>query len=214
MIYLCESKHLLNLVDAAMSDLFSIRIFLDSLNRVGSHISEKKAASTNLEPRVLFVKRILPIAGLWCFSVLLQSIANTCRLQENITHLRHDLDEIVGCANLYKQEVNDLHVERNMLRLEINKLSKLREENIATMERDKTSIQDLREQNADVVGKWNQAVIDLVPAHRDLNEALETLQESNTEVRSALGYINVLLMRIKDLRGQLPVEEDVDGTVE
>ncbi|KAK1665989.1 hypothetical protein QYE76_054148 [Lolium multiflorum] len=74
-----------------------------------------------------------------------ESIANTCRLQENITHLRHDLDEIVGCANLYKQEVNDLRVERNMLRLEINKLSKLQEENIATMERDKTSIQDLRE---------------------------------------------------------------------
>ena len=160
------------------------------------------------------MKRILPISGLWCFSVLLQSIANTCRLQENITHLRHDLDEIVGCANLYKQEVNDLRVERNMLRLEINKLSKLQEENIATMERDKTSIQDLREQNADVVGKWNQAAIDLVSARRDLNEALETLHESNTEVRSALGYINVLLMRIEDLRGQLPVEEDVDGTVE
>jgi chromosome segregation ATPase len=101
-----------------------------------------------------------------------------------------------------------------MLRLEINKLSKLQEENIATMERDKTSIQDLREQNADVVGKWNQAAIDLVSARRDLNEALETLHESNTEVRSALGYINVLLMRIEDLRGQLPVEEDVDGTVE
>jgi hypothetical protein len=54
-------------------------------------------------------------------------------------------------------------------------LSKLQEENIATMERDKTSIQDLCEQNADVVGKWNQATIDLVSARRDLKEALEAL---------------------------------------
>ena len=101
-----------------------------------------------------------------------------------------------------------------MLRLEINKLSKLQEENIAMMERDKTFIQDLRKQNADIVGKWNRAVIDLVSARRDLNEALETLQESNIEVRSALGYVNVLLMRIEDLHAQRPVEEDVDGTVE
>jgi hypothetical protein len=101
-----------------------------------------------------------------------------------------------------------------MLRLEINKLSKLEEENIVTMKRDKTFIQDLHEQNADIVGKWNRVAIDLVSARRDLNEALETLQESNTEVRSALGYINVLLMRIEDSRAQLPVEEDVDGIVE
>jgi hypothetical protein len=53
-----------------------------------------------------------------------------------------------------------------------------------------------------------------VSARGNLNEALETLHESNTEVRSALGYINVLLMRIEDSRAQLPVEEDVDGIVE
>jgi hypothetical protein len=55
-------------------------------------------------------------------------------------------------------------------------LSKLQEEeNNETMESNKTSIHDLREQNAYVVGKWNQVVIDLVSARRDLKEALEAL---------------------------------------
>jgi chromosome segregation ATPase len=109
--------------------------------------------------------------------------------------------KLLGALICTTQELNDLRMECNMMRLEINKLSKLHEENIAMMERDKISIQDLREQNADVLGKWNQAAIDLVSARMDLNEALETLHESNTEVQSALGYIIVLLMRTEDLCG-------------
>lgn len=119
-------------------------------------------------------------------------------------------------------------MERDRMRGEIAHLSNLREENIAAMERDKASIQELidqkkvlgvectkfLEQNADVLGKWNQAAIDLGVARSDLKEALKTLQDSNEQLRSALGYIKVLQKGIEDLRSQHPVEEHVDGTVE